>query len=137
LEVSAVLKQRSRERRRDSRGREDRRPGPDNRHRTSDAQIREKKGETRIDSLRQIYGDSFAPGIRGDAHLSTLLERTGSNSLSDYLKTTTQSSIEPKDRKGRENEKSSGIRYASDERFREAHRKTSTLHAGLFRRLSE
>lgn len=129
-------KERTRERGRDGRGRKDRRPGLDNRHRDSDGQIREKKGETRIDSLRQIYGDSFAPGIRGDAHLSTLLERTGSNSLSDYLETAAQS-IQQKDRKGRENEKSSGIRYASDERFREAHRKTTTLHAGLFRRLSE
>jgi hypothetical protein len=31
-------------------------------------------------------GDDFGQGIRGDAHLSTLLERTGSNSLSDYLR---------------------------------------------------
>lgn len=30
-----------------------------------------------------------------------------------------------------------GIRYASDERFRAAQRKTSALHAGLFRRLAE
>jgi len=29
------------------------------------------------------------------------------------------------------------IRYAADERFKEAHRKTSTLHTGLFRRLAE
>jgi hypothetical protein len=33
--------------------------------------------------------------------------------------------------------KPSGTRTASDERFRKAHRKTSTLHAGLFRRLAE
>lgn len=33
--------------------------------------------------------------------------------------------------------KSSEIRYASDEQFEKAHRKTSTLHAGLFRRLAE
>jgi hypothetical protein len=130
-------KERTRDRSRDSRGRKDRQPGLDNRHRDSDGQIREKRGDTRIDSLRQIYGDSFAPGIRGDAHLSTLLERTGSNSLSDYLKTTVQSSIEPTEKKGPESEKFSGIRYASDERFREAHRKTTRLHAGLFRRLSE
>jgi hypothetical protein len=29
------------------------------------------------------------------------------------------------------------IRYASDEKFEQAHRKTSTLHAGLFRRLAK
>jgi len=33
-----------------------------------------------------IYGDDFAPGIRGDAKLSTLLDRTGADSLSDLLK---------------------------------------------------
>jgi hypothetical protein len=132
-----VPRERTKERIRDSQGRKDRRPGLDNRNRDSDGQIREKRGDTRIDSLRQIYGNSFARGIRGDAHLSTLLERTGSSSLSDYLKTTAQPSIEPRDREQRENEKSSEIRYASDERFREAHRKTTTLHAGLFRRLSE
>jgi hypothetical protein len=36
--------------------------------------------------LREIYGPDFAPGLRGDAHLRTLLDRTGSDSLSDYLK---------------------------------------------------
>lgn len=129
-------KERTTERRRDRRERKDRQPGFDN-HRKSDGQAREKRGDTRIDSLRQIYGDTFARGIRGDAHLSTLLRRTGNNSLSDYLKTTAQSSPESKDSKRRENETSSGIRYASEERFREAHRKTTTLHADLFRRLSE
>lgn len=130
-------KERTRVRSRDSRGRKDRRPRLDKRDRNTREEIREKKSDTRIDSLRQIYGESFARGIRGDAHLSTLLERTGANSLADYLKTAAQSSIEPEDRKGRENGNSSGIRYASEERFREAHRKTTTLHAGLFRRLSE
>jgi hypothetical protein len=36
--------------------------------------------------LRETYGDGFAPGIRGDAHLNTLLERTDSSSLSEYLR---------------------------------------------------
>ena len=61
-------------------------PGLDNRHRDNDGQTREKNGNTRVDTLRETYGDDFAPGIRGDAHLSTLLERTGSSSLSDYLR---------------------------------------------------
>jgi len=34
-------------------------------------------------------------------------------------------------------ESGAGVRYASDERFKEAHRKTSKVHAGLFRRLAE
>jgi hypothetical protein len=35
------------------------------------------------------------------------------------------------------NGKPAGVRYASDEQFKKAHRKTSALHAGLFRRLAE
>ena len=61
-------------------------PGLDNRHRDKDGQTREKNGNTRVDTLRETYGDGFAPGIRGDAHLSTLLERSGSSSLSAYLR---------------------------------------------------
>ena len=60
--------------------------GTDNRCRDLNGQIREKNGNTRIDTLRESYGDNFAAGVRGDAHLSTLLDRSGSNSLSDYLK---------------------------------------------------
>jgi hypothetical protein len=37
----------------------------------------------------------------------------------------------------RVNGRLSGVRTASDEQFKKAHRKTSTLHAGLFRRLAE
>lgn len=58
----------------------------DNRQRDNNGQIREKNGNTRIDTLRNIYGPGFAPDIRGDAHLRTLLDRTGCNSLSDFLK---------------------------------------------------
>lgn len=61
-------------------------PGRDNRHRDNDGQTRAKNGNTRIDTLRETYGSDFAPGIRGDAHLSTLLERTGSRSLAEYLR---------------------------------------------------
>jgi hypothetical protein len=61
-------------------------PGLDNRHRDVSGQTREKNSNTRIDTLREVYGSNFAPGLRGDAHLRTLLDRTGSDSLSDYLK---------------------------------------------------
>jgi hypothetical protein len=125
------------ERTRERQGRKDKRPGLDNRERESSGQIPEKRGETRIDTLRQTYGDSFAPGIRGDAHLKTLLDRTGSNSLSDYLKTSGHSPVSGRAREDRVNEKVPNIRYVSNQRFGEAHRKTSTLHAGLFRRLAE
>jgi hypothetical protein len=61
-------------------------PGLDDRHCDEDGQTRAKNGNTRIDTLRETYGDDFAPGVRGDAHLSTLLEREGCVSLSKYLR---------------------------------------------------
>ena len=61
-------------------------PGLDGRHRDRNGEIHRKNGNTRVDTLRGIYGDDFAPGIRGDAKLSTLLDRTGADSLSDLLK---------------------------------------------------
>ena len=63
-----------------------RQPGLDDRHRDNSGQTREMNGNTRIDTLRETYGDDFAAGIRGDAHLRTLLDRTGDNSLSEYLR---------------------------------------------------
>lgn len=61
-------------------------PGLDGRYRNEDGRIREKNSDTRIDTLRGIYGEDFAPGMRGDAHLGTLLEQTGCGSLSEYLR---------------------------------------------------
>ena len=63
-----------------------RQPGLDGRHRDADGRISEKHGNTRVDTLRDRYGDGFAPGVRGDAHLRTLLDRTGTPSLSQYRK---------------------------------------------------
>jgi hypothetical protein len=60
--------------------------GLDGRSRDEDGQTRAKNGNTRIDTLRETYGESFGEGLRGDAHLSTLLERTGYESLSEYLR---------------------------------------------------
>jgi len=36
-------------------------PGLDNRHRDDSGQTREKNSNTRIDTLRDIYGPDFAP----------------------------------------------------------------------------
>lgn len=62
--------------------------GLDSRMRDSNApkggEIREKRGDTRVSTLRKEYGPDFAPGVRGDAKLSTLRERTG-KSLSEML----------------------------------------------------
>ncbi|MBZ9776887.1 hypothetical protein LB558_30670 [Mesorhizobium sp. CO1-1-8] len=63
-----------------------REPGLDGRHRDQDGRISEKHGNTKVDTLRQTYGDNFAAGIRSDAKLSTVLQRAGVDSLSQYLK---------------------------------------------------
>jgi hypothetical protein len=65
---------------------ENRQPGLDGRHRDVDGRISEKHGNTRVDTLRETYGDGFAPGARGDMHLRTLLDRTGAPSLSRLVK---------------------------------------------------
>jgi hypothetical protein len=47
------------------------------------------------------------------------------------------SRIEPECGEARVDEAPSSVRYASDEQFRKAQRKTSAQHAGLFRRLAK
>ena len=61
-------------------------PGLDDRCRDGNGEIRRKNGATRVNTLRQTYGEDFAPGVRGDVKLENLLERTGANSLSELLK---------------------------------------------------
>ncbi|HUW30726.1 MAG TPA: hypothetical protein VM223_03875 [Planctomycetota bacterium] len=61
-------------------------PGLDGRHRDVDGRIREKHGNTRVDTLRETYGDGFAPDVRGDMQLRTLLDRNGAPSLSRLVK---------------------------------------------------
>lgn len=51
--------------------------GLDNRCRDNDGTIREKRGDTLVRTLRETYGDDFARGVRGDAKLETVRERTG------------------------------------------------------------
>jgi hypothetical protein len=63
-----------------------RQPGLDQRHRDNDGWIRVKNGNTRIGTLRQSYGETFAPGRRTDMHLDNFLDDIGSPSLTDYLK---------------------------------------------------
>ena len=61
-------------------------PGLDNRRRDENGQTRAKNGNTRVGTLRETYGENFAPGRRSDMKLDTLLEETGSASLTDYLR---------------------------------------------------
>jgi hypothetical protein len=59
--------------------------GLDDRCRDRDGEIRQKRGDTLVRTLRDTYGPDFAPGVRSDTRLDTLRERTG-KSLTDMTK---------------------------------------------------
>lgn len=59
--------------------------GLDDRCRDSDGEIRQKRGDTLLKTLRKTYGADFAPGARSDTKLGTLRKRTG-ESLSKMVK---------------------------------------------------
>ena len=63
-----------------------RRNGSNGRERFRDGEIRRKRSDTLVGTLRQEYGENFANGFRGDAKLATVLRETDSQSLSDYLR---------------------------------------------------
>ena len=60
--------------------------GLDNRCRDLDGEIRQKRGDTLVGTLRKTYGAGFAPGVRADARLDTLRKRAGGESLSKISK---------------------------------------------------
>jgi hypothetical protein len=60
--------------------------GLDNRCRDDNGEIRRKRSDTLVGTLRREYGDDFAEGFRSDTQLGTILRETDSTSLSDYLK---------------------------------------------------
>jgi hypothetical protein len=59
--------------------------GLDGRERDQSGQIREKRGDTLVRTLRQEYGENFAQGYRSDTKLETVREDTG-KSLSELVK---------------------------------------------------
>jgi len=59
--------------------------GLDQRCRDNDGEIRQKRGDTLIKTLRKTYGPAFALGVRGDARLDTLRERADGESLSKLV----------------------------------------------------
>ena len=61
-------------------------PGLDRRHRDLDGEIRKKNGNTKVATLRRTYGADFAAGSRSDMRLDTLLDQSGTTSLSQYRK---------------------------------------------------
>ena len=69
-------------------------PSLDGRHRDLNGEIHHKRGNTIVGTLRETYGSDFAQGYRSDTKLSTLLEQTGSRSLSEYLLSTTSKRFE-------------------------------------------
>ncbi len=61
-------------------------PGLDDRHRDNNGRISMKHGNTEVGNLRKTYGGGFAEGRRADTQLKTILNDSGSKSLSDFLK---------------------------------------------------
>jgi hypothetical protein len=59
--------------------------GLDQRCRDRGGEIRQKRGDTLVGTLRKTYGPDFAPGVRSDMRLDTLRDRMG-ESLSKIIK---------------------------------------------------
>ena len=51
-----------------------------------DGEIRQKRGDTLVRTLRKTYGPGFAPGVRSDTRLDTLRKRAGGETLAKFLK---------------------------------------------------
>ena len=60
--------------------------GLDDRCRDQDGEIRQKRGDTLVGTLRKTYGPDFAQGVRSDMRLDTLRDRVGGASLSKIIK---------------------------------------------------
>jgi hypothetical protein len=60
--------------------------GLDNRCRDTDGEIRHKRSDTLVGTLRRTYGDDFASGYRSDAKLGTVLKDGNAATLSELLK---------------------------------------------------
>jgi hypothetical protein len=60
--------------------------GLDNRCRDSDGEIRHKRSDTLVRTLRETFGGDFAADYRSDAKLGTVLRQEGAATLSDLLK---------------------------------------------------
>jgi hypothetical protein len=60
--------------------------GLDGRCRDLDGEIRAKRGDTLVRTLRSTYGPDFASGVRSDTRLDTLRNRAGGATLSKLLK---------------------------------------------------
>ena len=60
--------------------------GLDGRQRDADGEIRKKRSDTLVKTLRDEYGPGFAKGYRADTKLGTVLKREGVPTLDQLLK---------------------------------------------------
>jgi len=60
--------------------------GLDGRMRDEDGEIRHKRRDTLVGTLRKEYGEGFAAGYRSDAELGTVLDKEGVETLDQLLK---------------------------------------------------
>jgi len=54
-----------------------------NRARNQNGRLRDKRDDTRVDTIESQYGRDF--GVRSDMQLGTLLKKTGMASLNDLI----------------------------------------------------
>ena len=64
----------------------DRHPVSEYRVKDQDGIIRRKRSDALVKTLRETYGEDFAPGYRHDTPLSRVLEDAGVDTLSEYLR---------------------------------------------------
>jgi len=60
--------------------------GLDNRMRDRDGEIRKKRSDTLVRTLREEYGPNFAKGHRANAKLGAVLKKEGLETLDQLLK---------------------------------------------------
>ena len=60
--------------------------GLDGRQRDRDGEIRKKRSDTKVGTLRREYGESFARGYRANSTLGTVLKKEGVETLDQLLK---------------------------------------------------
>jgi hypothetical protein len=58
----------------------------DGRTQDQNGQIRQKRGDTLVRTLRKAYGMDFLSDFRSDATLTTVLKKTGARSLSQLVR---------------------------------------------------
>jgi hypothetical protein len=61
-------------------------PGLNGRHRDKDGEADHKRKDTHLSTLRETYGDSLLPNLRGDTHLGTILSDNNVETLDELLR---------------------------------------------------